>query len=219
MNSNVATILRTRKSAIILGGLFVMALVFVFMIMTEPRYRAETDILIAQADSTATDFYTLSRSNEYLNNVLSDALYSELFINEVESVISLDELLPNERSKRLDVWKETVAVGKNFQGNMLHITVYHDSAQKSLEISESIAKVLSEKNYLFRSGSKDGVFVKVVSGPFVENNPPLEKLIMTSFFGFVIGGVLTFFFFLFRENSQQQKVQSKFSNTMINTNR
>ena len=196
-----------------------MALVFVFMIMTEPRYRAETDILIAQADSTATDFYTLSRSNEYLNNVLSDALYSELFINEVESVISLDELLPNERSKRLDVWKETVAVGKNFQGNMLHITVYHDSAQKSLEISESIAKVLSEKNYLFRSGSKDGVFVKVVSGPFVENNPPLEKLIMTSFFGFVIGGVLTFFFFLFRENSQQQKVQSKFSNTMINTNR
>lgn len=215
MNIHISTILKTRKSVILLGGFLVMALVFVFLIMTEPKYRAETDILIAQADSNATDFYTLSRSNEYLNNVLSDAMYSELFINEVESTMSLDDILPSDRSKRIDLWKETVAVEKNFQGNMLHITVYHDTAQRALEISESIASVLSEKNYLFRSGNKEGVFVKVVSGPFVQNNPPLEKLVSTSLIGFIIGTVLTFLFLFVQLDHHQQKTQSKFRRSVI----
>lgn len=199
MQLQVLTILRSRKTPILLGGLFVMVLVFIFLLINEPRYRAETDILIAQADSNATDFYTLSRSNEYLNNVLSDAMYSELFINEVENIHSLDGTLPQDRSKRLDAWKETVAVEKNFQGNMLHITVYHDSAQKALDISESIATILSEKNYLFRSGSKEGVFVKVVSGPFIQNNPSVQQLITTSLLGFLIGAVLTLLFFVARQ--------------------
>lgn len=215
MHTNFSTTLREHKVGILLGGLFVMALVFIFLLMTESRYRAETDVLIAQADSNATDFYTLSRSNEYLNNVLSDAMYSELFINEVENIQSLDGILPQDRSKRLDVWKETVAVDKNFQGNMLHITVYHDSAQQALEISESIARTLSEKNYLFRSGSKDGVFVKVVSGPFVENNPPVEQLITTSLLGFIIGSVVTFLFFFIRSYQQMKYVSTNHQGTSM----
>ncbi|MDP3794940.1 MAG: hypothetical protein Q8R13_03365, partial [bacterium] len=164
--SLAATTIRQHIGKIILWGLLLGSLSFLFSIVLTKRYRVTTDFLMVQNAISFRDLYSLSKSAEYAGNVLSDAIYSELFFKEVlRTDLVNSRLFPAEANARLETWKETVRVRKNFQSSILTIEVFDDKKENATRLAQAIAKVLTERNHVFRTGTPDGLTMKVLSGP------------------------------------------------------
>lgn len=184
-------LLMSWKSMFFTGFIFA-SLAFIALLFTQKNFQARTDFLVVQNQGSQ-DFYSLSRSNEYLSNVLGEAIYSELFISEaLKTGIISDSLLPRGRQDRLDVWGNMIQVERNFQKNALSVVVYHDSNNDAINISKSIAEVLTKHNALFRSGADNAVELRIMSGPISRSNPSVADILLTVFAGFAAGGALLF---------------------------
>jgi len=172
----------------VLFGFFFVAISFTFLFVSAKTFTVKTDFLIVQKQSAAQDVYTLSRSNEYITNVMQESVYSELFINEaiVTGIIN-DSLFPTNRQDRLKEWKTIVNVSKSSQGNVLTVEVQHKNHGSALKISQAVLEVLVKKNYLFRSGAPEDVEVRILSGPIDERSPSFITIMLIAGNGFFFG--------------------------------
>lgn len=163
------------------------ALSLVVLTLTQKNFRSQTDFLLIQNQATQ-DFYAMSRSNEYLSNVLGEAIYSELFINEViKTGIFKESLLPSGRQERIDSWERMIKVDKNLQRNALSVVVYNNSNNDAINISRAIGEVLTKRNVLFRSGADNAVEMRILSGPISRPHPGLGRTLLTVFAGALAG--------------------------------
>lgn len=197
-------LLRKKMGLMILFGFLFAALSFVFLLVAEKSFKVKTDFLVVQKQTAAQDVYTLSRSNEYITNVMEESVYSELFINEaIATGIISDSLLPTNRQDRLKEWKSMVDVSKSFQGNVLIVEANHNNRSSALKIAQAISEVLVKKNYLFRSGAPEDVEVRVLSGPIDERAPSFSTLLLVLSNGFLFGVILVFVIQWFRYASHR----------------
>jgi capsular polysaccharide biosynthesis protein len=184
---------RKKLGLMVLFGFLFAAMSFVFLLVAEKNFKVKTDFLVVQKQTATQDVYTLSRSNEYIANVMEESVYSELFINEaIATGIINDSLLPTNRQDRLKAWKKMVVVSKNFQGNVLIVEAKHGNRSNALKIAQAISEVLVKKNYLFRSGAPEDVEVRVLSGPIDEKSPTLTTILLVIGNGFLFGMLLVF---------------------------
>lgn len=178
---------KSHWKSLVLFGLLVSVGSFYALMLTSKQYKAQTDFLIVQNQSTQ-DFYSLSRSNEYLSSVMGEALYSELFINEaLASNVFPKNLFPENREDRMDAWKEMVRVDRNLQKNILTVAVYGNSSADVLNVSKAVGDVFINKNILFRSGSPEMMDMRIISGPIVKRNPNMSEVVLTAIAGFAFG--------------------------------
>lgn len=180
-------LIKGKIGIILLGSVFVAALSFAFLMVSQKKYKVETSYLIVQNQSASQDFYTLSKSAEYLGKILSEAVYSELFIDEVVKTQKVrTEFLPFERSEKLRYWSKLVMVSRNAEVGIFTVDVYSDNQKDALNISQAIADVLTTKNSLFR-GDNQNVEVKVLSGPIWRSNPSFSNTVLSVIGGFILG--------------------------------
>ena len=67
-----------------MGAVLVGAFSFLFLVLVEKNFRVVTEYLIVQNPGVGTqDFSSLSKSVEYTGKVMSEAIYSELFVDEL----------------------------------------------------------------------------------------------------------------------------------------
>lgn len=187
------SLLRKKLGLMVLFGFLFAALSFAFLLVTEKSFKVKTDFLVVQKQSATQDVYTLSRSNEYITNVMEESIYSELFINEaIATGIINSSLLPASRQDRLKEWKKMVDVSKSFQGNVLIVEAKHDNRSSALKISQAVSEVLVKKNHLFRSGAPEDVEVRVLSGPIDERAPSMSMILLVIGNAFLFGMLLVF---------------------------
>jgi capsular polysaccharide biosynthesis protein len=164
------------------------ALAFFFAVATIKRYSVQTDYLIVQNGINYRDLYSLSKSAEYAGNVLSDAIFSQLFIDEAGQTGRFDvRTLPEDPKARLAAWGRMVSVQKNFQSNILTVTVRDDKSENALALANAVSQVLTERNAIFRTGTPDSITIKVISGPITEKNPSAQLLTLVTALGALIG--------------------------------
>jgi len=202
-------LLRRKLSLMVLFGFLFAAISFALLFATEKNFKVKTDFLVVQKQSAAQDVYTLSRSNEYIANVMQESVYSELFINEaITTGIISDSLLPTNRQDRLKEWKNMVDVSKSFQGNVLIVEVQHGNHGSALKIAQAVSEVLVKKNYLFRSGAPEDVEVRILSGPIDERSPSFTKILLVIGNGFLFGMLFVFVTQWFRYTSKRSNTAS-----------
>lgn len=190
---NIILLLKQNIWRFLLSGIFFAVLSLVLFLMVEPKFKVQTDFLVIQNQAPTQDIYMLSRSNEYISNVMKESIYSELFINEAMATGVIEEsLLPKNRQDRLKEWKKLIDVSKSFQGNVLMVEVRHDSQKEALQISRAIADVLAKKNQLFRSGAPEDVEIRILSGPIYEQTLSFAMIVLIMGNGFLFGVVLLF---------------------------
>ncbi len=193
--SEFLTMAGRKTGTIILVGLLCAALSFVGLITLSKNFRASTDFLIIQNQADTQDFYTMSKSTEYLSSVLSEALYSDRFLDAVVETNKVDahfletsyNLSAQDKQGRLDAWAKMVAVKKNTAAGILHVDVLNNDRRMALAVSSAISDVLTQKNVLFRGGDEKSVEIRVLSGPIVENNPSVKQMILMAVAGFFAG--------------------------------
>lgn len=202
-NQQIFALLRSRMGTLILFGALFGALAFFGLIMTEKPFQNKMDFLVVQTNANNQDFYTQFKSSEYLGKILSEAVYSDRFIDAlVETGKVNKEFLPFDKQHRLAEWSKMVSVEKNLELGIIGVTVKGDRERDVARIMDGIAQVLIEKNSLFRGGDEKSVEIRVLSGPILEQSPSLTKVIKTVLVAFLAGLFLSAFFIVVRYESR-----------------
>lgn len=188
--------IKDKSASVFLLGILVAALAFLFLVIAEKNYKVSTEFLVVENKQGTQDFYSLSKSAEYMGRVLGEAVRSEIFINEVIKTGKVDrEFLPFDKKRKISQWNKEVKVSNNFQLGIIHIEVFNNNRTEALTISEAVKEVLTQKSKLFL-GENQTVEVKVISGPIAEKNPDIKTIAMTMAGGFILGALI-FIFWLY----------------------
>lgn len=193
-------ILRKKAGIIVLGGVLVGSLSFVFLVVSQKNFKVTTQFLIVQDQKTGPqDFFSLSKSVEYNGKVMGEAVYSELFIDELVKTEKVNaEFLPFNKKDRLKEWSKMVNVGRDSQLGLITITIFNNKKNEALGISEGIIQVLAQKSYLFRGSGQDIDF-RVISGPILEGNPSVAQISVAVLGGLMLGMAITLVWSYYRK--------------------
>lgn len=203
-NNQFLSIIKQNIGIIALTGILVGSLSFFFLVLNEKGFKVQTDFLIVQNQNEGQDYYTLSKSAEYLGNVLGESIYSELFIDEVINTGKVSNtFLPLDKKERMKEWGKMVNVTRNPQLGMIGIAVLNDNQKTASNVSDGIGEVLTKKNYLFRGNGQD-IEVRILTGPIIEKNPSFTNLFLVIVGGFLIGSMLSIFW-MYYKNERNSK--------------
>ena len=211
MNAQKLVILaKKRLGSLILGALFVGALSFLFLVVSQKNFRSDMDLLVVQNQQGFSDYYALSKSADYLTSVLTESIYSEKFIDELDnSGLNVDAFLPQDKSQRLKTWAKTINISRNPSLGMIHVEVFGVTQKQTLEISNAMVNVITTKYFSFLGRGQD-LDVRLLSGPIVEKNPSLTNIILAIVLGLVAGFIVTFIGAFYLENRNQKAVDKYF---------
>ena len=209
-------LLRKKLGLMVLFGFLFAALGFFSLIIFTKPFQAKTDFLVVQSNTQNQDFYTQFKSSEYLGNVLSEAVYSERFIDAVIETGKVNkEFLPFDKKDKLDEWRKIVDVEKNLNLSIIVITVKSGSERDVNRIMAGVSQVLIEQNNLFRGGDEKSVEIRTLSGPVIERNPGITKIIEVIAMAFFSGMFVTALFAVVRFESHYKSF-SRSGNISLN---
>ena len=204
---------KNRKTSLVLGGLFFAAFSFLFLVYSQKNFKASSDVLITQNQTGYTDYYTLSKSADYLSSVITESIYSEKFLDEVIATKMMNpDFLPQDKITRLKFWRNTIRTTKNASVGIIHLEVFANTQKQSMDISSAALSILTEKSSLFL-GQGQSVDVKILSGPIWEKNPSLNSLILVTVGGFFIGILLIFIWLYYAEEIAASQMYSSNNNS------
>lgn len=208
-------ILRKSVGTIILGGILIGALSFTFLVVSQRNFKVTTQFLIVQDQKTGPqDFFSLSKSVDYNGKVMSEAVYSELFLDEVVKTGKVnEEFLPFDKKERLKEWAKMVGVGRDPQLGMITISVFDNSQTEALNVSDGITQVLTQKSYLFRGSGQDLDF-RVISGPILEKNPSAGQMTLAILGGLFLGMIITLVYAYYREREYVSLSQQEYEESL-----
>ena len=211
MNGEKLLILaKKRLGSLILGALLTAALSFLFLVISQKSFRSDMDLLVVQNQQGFSDYYALSKSADYLTSVLTESIYSEKFIDELENTgLNVNAFLPQDKSKRLKTWAKTVNISRNPSLGMIHVKVFGDTQKQTLDISNAMVNVITTKYFSFLGRGQD-LDVRLLSGPIVEKNPSLTDIILASVLGIMAGLIVTFIGVYFLELRKEKAVNRYF---------
>lgn len=192
---------------VLLAGVFLGVLSFFLLVITQKNSRATTDLLVVQNNGNVSDYYTMSKSVDYLNGVLIESVYSEKFLAEMKNTDSASvDFLPIDKADRLKVWQKTVNIKKKASAGIIAVEVFGDSSKQTTKISNALIDVLTNKYSLFL-GQGQNIEIKVLSGPIAEKNPTISQIILVSIGGFIVGVLLNCLWIFYREEKENEAGQ------------
>lgn len=202
---------KAKLGVILLFGLVVSLLSFYAFIFTQKKYETSTDFLIIQDQEGSQDFYSLSKSAEYLGGVLSEAIYSTVFIEELKKTDKVeDNYFPLNERDMMKKWKKAVKIERSPNLGILKVNVYDDNKNIAVGVSQGISEIMVNKNHLFRG--KLNMEVRVLSGPLTEKNPSITSIFLIIVGGFIVGSSIKilYIYFLFLNNVLKSQEQEEY---------
>ena len=198
-------IAKNRAKSIVLIGMLVGALSFLFLVTTQANFKSSSDLLVVQNQNGFSDYYALSKSADYLSSILVESIYSEKFLDEVQNINpAVTGILPTDQKDRLEKWSKIVKVGKTSNLGLLHIEVFGDTQKQVSDTSEAILTVLTTKNFSFLGRGQD-LDIRVMSGPIAEKNPTLGEIALSIVGGIIIGMLISFMWNYYSEELKSRK--------------
>ncbi len=179
--------LKRKTGLILFSGAIISMLAFFSLIFFQPAYRADIDFLVSPKNATGSDYYSLSRSSEYLGKALAQIVVSEKFMEAGFDSGMVDRAeFPIDKKDRLKQWSDTVSVSRGSEGGMLHVRVLAKSGRSVERTAKAVTDILSNKAGEFL-GSGSEVDIRILSGPIVDRNPSFGELVAGSIGGFILG--------------------------------
>lgn len=197
--------LKRKTGRILFSGIIVSALAFSFMLFSQPAYRADIDFLVSPKNATGSDYYSLSRSSEYLGKALAQIVVSERFMEAGFDSGMVDRAeFPIDKKDRLKQWSDTVSVSRGSEGGMLHVRVLAKSGRSVERTAKAVTDILSNKAGEFL-GSGSEVDIRILSGPIVDRNPSFGELVAGSIGGFILGTFSVIISLLYRMSARSNR--------------
>jgi len=196
----IAYLAKNKVKTMILTGLFLGALSFLFLVVSQKNFKISSDFLVVQNQAGFSDYYALSKTADYLSGVLMESIYTEKFLEEIDQtgIISTEAFLPKDKIKRLEAWSKMIKISKNPNLGMVHIEILNNNQKQGMDIANAVLNVITTKHYTFL-GRGQYVDVRILNGPIWEKNPSIENVIIVVIGGIIIGMILSFIWLYYKE--------------------
>lgn len=199
LKKGFGTIAKESFSQGLVLGIVIAVVGVAAVFVTQERFKASADFMISSAQE-GQDYYTATRSAEYMSRVLSEIVYSESFIAAIVDTGRVDvNFLPRDKKDRLEAWSKMLSVKKNGELGFIRISLAGASDREVSKITQAVIVVLSEKSGELFGSASDNVRVRLLSGPIIENNPSASMLASIVIAGLVFGVFAVFAWRLVRE--------------------
>lgn len=164
-------LLRRKKSTIFTLVFLVLILTLAVSLINPLKYGAKSRLLVIQ-NTTGTDPYTVSKSNEYLGNLFSQVAYSSSFFDFVlNSNYNVDKnYFSGSYNQQLKLWQKTVQTKTLSDTGIIEVMVYHPDPYQAQQIALAVNDVLINKNFNYQ-GNGDGIKVNIIDQPLVSTYP------------------------------------------------
>lgn len=192
-------IIKQRKWLVFWLTVFGAVLFFDLLVIQPPKYKASSSILVVQEQIGGQDIYSISKSAQYICQVLKEGIYSDSFFDKViESPYQIEiSDFPKELKQKRKEWQKNVKVQIVRDLGLMEINVFYSNKEKTKNLSMAITDVL-KNNHDFYHGNKENVELKILNNPLVSEKPVSINL----WFGTLFGGLLGFcssLFWIFRK--------------------
>ncbi len=180
---------KQKRGTIFSISFLLVALVMIISLLGGLKYTAKSNLLVVQ-DTGSADAYMVSRSNEYLGNLLSQVVYSGSFFNSVienRNYRVSSEYFGSSYSERMKNWRKTIYTKTISDTGIIEVYVYHSNPDQARMISLAVNDVLINDNAKYHSGRD--VKVSILDQPLVSEYPDNPNLVTT----FLITLILSLF--------------------------
>lgn len=135
-----------------------------------------------------TDPYTVSKSNEYLSNLLSQIVSTNSFFEKVKNSSSnIDQsYFGGDSKKQMKKWDKTVKAKGLSDTGMIAIDVYHTDPDQAAEIARTVAYVLQTEHYNYH-GFGQNIQIKMIDQPITSSFPVKPNVPLNLSLGLVFG--------------------------------
>lgn len=187
-NQKYFSLIKTRKQTIFTIVILFLILSSILTFSQSLKYGAKSKLLVVQNYSVGTDPYAISRSNEYLSNILTQVVYSNSFFTEVLGSgfgISKDYFGSDTR-KQMKKWEKTISARAINDTGIITIDVYHPDQYQAGQIAQAINYILKTKNKFYHGGGSQ-VEVKIIDQPIISRFPIKPNIVLNFSLAFVFG--------------------------------
>ena len=177
---DLMNIIRQKRQTLISIFLIFMVIGLLLFLSQDFKYGAKSKILVIQGGAEKVDPFSVSRSVEYLSDLLSKVVYSHSFY---ESVMNSDfnineEYFGESLNKKMKVWKETVSAKSIEDSGIININVYHKDPYQAKQIALAINHVLITSHQGYH-GLGPSVKINVIDQPVASSYPVKPNLLYT----------------------------------------
>ncbi|MDD2353999.1 MAG: hypothetical protein PHH52_01945 [Patescibacteria group bacterium] len=183
-----------RKTQTIVAILLVVTMMAILVSLTQPlKYGVSSRLLVTQ-NSDNTDAYSLSRSNEYLGNLLATVVYSGSFYDKVlNSKYNVDKnYFAGEYSKQLKRWNKTVLTKTKQDTGIIEINIYHTKVAEARKIALAVNDILINSNQDYHGGKN--VEISIIDQPLASSYPVKPNLLVNSAMAFIVAFLFSLFY-------------------------
>ncbi|MDP3970350.1 MAG: Wzz/FepE/Etk N-terminal domain-containing protein [bacterium] len=172
-------------------------------------YESEVQVLIVQEQQETTDSYTSQKAAEKLGNTLVNVIYSFDFLDRVIATGYVnEEVFSGSAKDREKLWKDLVKAQVVPESSLIRIFGYGTDPGKAENVALGVSQVLTTSASYYH-GSGETVKIKHISGPITSVRPVKPNIPLNGVAAGILGFMLTYGFFVLRNESQQVKVENK----------
>ena len=163
-------------------------LVFDLAVIQKPQYKATSKILVVQKQVAGQDIYTISKSAQYIGQILKESIYSDSFLDKIfESPYKIEgSYFPSQLKQRRKEWARSVKIQILRDLGVIEIDVFYPQKDKAEKISQAITAVLKE-DHQFYHGAGENVSIKILDNSLVSQRPIKPNLLLSLILGAIIG--------------------------------
>jgi capsular polysaccharide biosynthesis protein len=194
-------------TVIFITSLLVLAS-FTFSFWQTPDYKSSSKLLVIFNQENI-DTYTASRTANYVTGILSEAVYSESFINLVfKSETKLIDNLGSRTETRQKNWKQAVKIKVLENKGIMIIDVFGKNRSQTAFLAGAVTRTIVDNHGVY-DGSGDRVAIRVLDEPSIYESWAVTKIIRDTLIGLMAGLVLGLTFIIIFPNHRIFDFKSK----------
>ncbi|MBL7057854.1 hypothetical protein ISS03_00810 [Patescibacteria group bacterium] len=199
-NLNIWQIITKNWRNIISITLIMCFFASIITIVQPLKYRSTMNLLVIQEGKESLDYYTSSKSAQYLSDILTQVIYSSSFLDNVmNSGFRIDDNFSQDEQKRKKQWQKTVETKVLRDTGIITIDAYSVKRDQAEQIVQAVSYILKTKHTIYH-GSGNKVKVTIIDQPITSNWPVKPNIFANLALAFVSGLIIgTWFCYLFPE--------------------
>ncbi|MCX6800533.1 MAG: hypothetical protein NT091_05310 [Candidatus Falkowbacteria bacterium] len=189
-DTNINTIwqiITTKWRDILNVTLLACILASIITVVQPLKYRSSMNLLVIQEGTVNLDYYTASKSTQYLSDILTQVIYSSSFFDNVmNSGFKINNNFSTDEQKRKKEWAKTVDAAAMKDTGIISVDAYSTDRNQVEQIVQAVSYILKTKNSEYH-GSGDSVKVKIIDQPITTNWPVRPNLFSNLAIGAITG--------------------------------
>lgn len=185
---NIFSLIKAKKKLVLISTLIFVVLGMGLSLIQPLRYSSSLRLLVVQKAGVTYDPYAMSKSTDYLSQLLAKVAYSNLFFGRVlASDLSIDgSYFGNGIKARAKEWGRTINVKSVKETGIISIEAYQPNREQAEKIARAVALTLMTQHANYH-GMGEGVMIRLLDEPITSNYPDQPNLLLNFLVSLVAG--------------------------------